>query len=414
MVAAGTPIRLIHENGDFTELDATSITLETVRKANSSSIPFGGGGRYNFDLNLQNAEIMIDGIFTDDSITFDNGVMSKGAINCYYRPSWLLGIHNTWIHTSNMNRLLGSAISDSNLTSAILSNTANRSFFTLTDILGNKKYIVLVRVADNASLAFATVATITNNIADLGTKKIIKIVTNGGASDEIRAQSLATAIKSIIDSEYSSQFTAELKDDDRGFAINRTNVIVEITHTTAGANGNGNTPNFTPRTGRTTSIEKPDISNFRGGEDSKKKSAGDKVQDFYGIINNSRRTGGLRGRDFTIKNFRWYRSNGENDGFIRTPVNSGDYIVGVQIPFNSMINAGNGTYVARNFHMPTGRNKSPKDKGAEGAMVAGTKFSETDKSTGIQGFVKKFSVDYDAGETVYKFKMVFLPVDWMF
>ena len=344
---------------------------------------------------------MIDGIFTDDSITFDNGVMSKGAINCYYRPSWLLGIHNTWIHTSNMNRLLGSAISDSNLTSAILSNTANRSFFTLTDIFGNKKYIVLVRVADNANLAFATVAT-------------IKIVTNGGASDEIRAQSLATAIKSIIDSEYSSQFTAELKDDDRGFAINRTNVIVEITHTIVGANGNGNTPNFTPRTGRTTSIEKPDISNFRGGKDSKRKSAGDKVQDFYGIINNSRRT---RGKKDTFLSS--YKLDNPfdldfNGGFRRPAVNSGDYIVGVQIPFNSMINAGNGTYVARNFHMPTGRNKSPEDKGAEAAMVAGTKFSETDKSTGIQGFVKKFSVDYDAGETVYKFKMVFLPVDWMF
>ena len=103
-----------------------------------------------------------------------------------------------------------------------------------------------------------------------------------------------------------------------------------------------------------------------------------------------------------------------NKDFLRPTKNSGDYIVGIQIPFNSMVNVGNETYVARNFHMPTGRNKSPENKGATAAMAVGTKFSELNNSTGIQGFLKKLSIDYDAGQTVYTYKMVFLPVDWMF
>ena len=414
MVAAGTPIRLIHENGDFTELDATSITLETIRKAGSSSIPFGGGGRYNLDLNLQNAEIMIDGIFVDDNIG-TAGIGASAKINCVFSHSHSnrgFEIANVWIGSTNLNNLLGSVVSSFDSDEIIASN---RCLITLKDASGNSKYIPLVRVADNTSGTFATVATTDDNtnITDLGTKKFIKIITNVSGNNTVRGASLATAIKTFIDAEYSSSFTTELLDETR-FGETRQNVIVKITQVVGGQNGNNNTPIFTPRTGTTTSTKKPQMTVFRGGVNSIKKSAGDKVQDLYGIINNSRRTGGLRGNKDLFLKPTLYRRNGENDGFRRPTDNSGDYIVGIQIPFNSMVNVGNETYVARNFHMPTGRNKSPEDKGATAAMAVGTEFSETDKSTGIQGFVKKLSIDYDAGETVYRFKMVFLPVDWMF
>jgi|8_EtaG_2_1085327.scaffolds.fasta_scaffold01886_2 hypothetical protein len=415
MVAAGTPIRLIHENGDFTELDATSITLETIRKAGSSSIPFGGGGRYNLDLNLQNAEIMIDGIFVDDNIE-TAGIGASAKINCMINNSvsnFAFTVSSVWVKTNDLNNLLGSVVSSFDSDEIIASN---RCLITLKDASGNPKYIPLVRVADNASGTFATVATTDDdtNITDLGTKKFIKIITNVSGNNAVRGASLAIAIQAFINAEYSSSFTTELLDETR-FGETRQNVIVKITQVLGGQIGNNNTPIFTPRTGTTTSTKKPQMTIFRGGVNSIKKSAGDKVQDLYGIINNSRRTGGLRGnKDFSIRNFRMYKMNGENDGFVRPTDNSGDYIVGIQIPFNSMVNVGNETYVARNFHMPTGRNKSPENKGATAAMAVGTEFSETDKSTGIQGFVKKLSIDYDAGETVYRFKMVFLPVDWMF
>lgn len=335
MVAAGTPIRLIHENGDFTELDATSITLETIRKAGSSSIPFGGGGRYNLDLNLQNAEIMIDGIFVDDEITKGTGGIGASAkINCVYSHSHSnrgFEIANVWIGSTNLNNLLGSVVSSFDSDEIIASN---RCLITLKDTNGNVKYIPLVRVADNTSGTFATVATTDDdtNITNLGTKKFIKIITNVSGGNTTRAASLATAIKTLIDAEYGSLFTTQLLDETR-FGTTITNGIVKITQVTVGKNGNNNTPTFTTRTGTTSSTRKPQMTLFRGGINNEKKSAGDKAQDLYGIVNNSRRTGGLRGnKDFSIRNFRMYRRNGENDGFIRPTNNSGDYVVGIQIP----------------------------------------------------------------------------------
>ena len=416
MVAAGTPIRLIHENGDFTELDATSITLETVRKANSSSIPFGGGGRWNFDLNLQNAEIMIDGIFTDDNTTF-GGTEAFATFNCLNtKPITFIG-GIKWLYKTNLNKVFGAVNVNNNLTNGNNITTANSAIITLKNSAGIDKYIPLVRRTYTNDDDFADIYAVnSNNIRGLsGVTKYIGISypnsDQSSAQETANAQVLATQIKEYVDTVLSGDFSASIQDDDN-FIFDDENVVVKFTQKSVGVAGNNSKPIFDlvqNGTGR-----KPDIVSFRGGVNSKKKSAGDKVQDFYGIINNSRRT---RGKKDTFLSS--YKLDNPfdldfNGGFRRPAVNSGDYIVGVQIPFNSMINAGNGTYVARNFHMPTGRNKSPEDKGAEAAMVTGTNFSETDKSTGIQGFVKKFSVDYDAGETVYKFKMVFLPVDWMF
>ena len=144
MVAAGTPIRLIHENGDFTELDATSITLETVRKANSSSIPFGGGGRWNFDLNLQNAEIMIDGIFTDDNTTF-GGTEAFATFNCLNtKPITFIG-GIKWLYKTNLNKVFGAVNVNNNLTNGNNITTANSAMITLKNSAGIDKYIPLVR-----------------------------------------------------------------------------------------------------------------------------------------------------------------------------------------------------------------------------------------------------------------------------
>ena len=92
----------------------------------------------------------------------------------------------------------------------------------------------------------------------------------------------------------------------------------------------------------------------------------------------------------------------------------GDYIIGIQIPYNSKIQADGDTYVARNFFMPTGLNKKAKDKGSEAnTLPASTTFSTGDEYTGIQGTVTKMDIFYDAGATVYGFRMDFSPVDNM-
>ena len=92
----------------------------------------------------------------------------------------------------------------------------------------------------------------------------------------------------------------------------------------------------------------------------------------------------------------------------------GDYIIGIQIPYNSKVQAGGQTYVARNFFMPTGLKKNIKDKSSEGnTLPASTTFDTGDNFTGIQGTVTKMDIFYDAGESVYGFRMDFMPIDAM-
>ena len=69
-------------------------------------------------------------------------------------------------------------------------------------------------------------------------------------------------------------------------------------------------------------------------------------------------------------------------------------------------------YTAMNFFMPTGLGHSSSEKGSDGANAAGTEFSTNNTSrTGIQGAIQKLDINYDAGETVYNFNIIFAPID---
>ena len=76
----GTPIRLFFDTGNTffgfggdtvlppMELMATSIALSVERKVGGMSMPFTGGMRFSMDLNMVNSAIIIEGIFTDDTL----------------------------------------------------------------------------------------------------------------------------------------------------------------------------------------------------------------------------------------------------------------------------------------------------------------------------------------------------------
>ena len=87
-----------------------------------------------------------------------------------------------------------------------------------------------------------------------------------------------------------------------------------------------------------------------------------------------------------------------------------DYIVGIQIPYNSSVQADSDTFVARNFIMPTGIFVSEKEKSSEGNNnPAGATF--TGNRNGIKGTVNKLDITYEAGENVYTMTMQFVPID---
>ena len=58
------PIRLVHQNGDITELMATDVALDVERKTGGIASPLAGSTRFGFDLNLNSATIIVNGIIT--------------------------------------------------------------------------------------------------------------------------------------------------------------------------------------------------------------------------------------------------------------------------------------------------------------------------------------------------------------
>jgi len=146
----------------------------------------------------------------------------------------------------------------------------------------------------------------------------------------------------------------------------------------------------------------PVINLFSGGTIATLKSAGDKVQDLYGIINNSTRRSRI-GSALTLMD-----TGQQSRSDIR------DYIVGIQIPYNSTLKAEGGEkYVARNFFMPTGFYYGKEKTSENNDHPASVEFDMEKELTGIQGAVQKFDITYDAGESVYNFNMIFAPIDNM-
>ena len=89
-----------------------------------------------------------------------------------------------------------------------------------------------------------------------------------------------------------------------------------------------------------------------------------------------------------------------------------DYIVGLQIPYNSSIQANGETYVARNFFMPTGWGETRTSKGSEGnTNLASADLTKLGNRAGIKGVMNKLDIQYEAGQNVYNFVLHFIPVD---
>lgn len=407
----GTPIRLVKENKEVIELEATNMVLTTSRKVGGSAIPWSGSRRVGMDLNVNKAMINVQGVITDD-VTGSAGSSAKATINFGHvanAPS------QQWDTSENMTNLL-SSLDPEYIRLRDLNDTERKIFLTAgTNLPGG------VKAYYNASLNPS------------------KIQIDHASSSY--ANDMATAVAAYINGEFGSYFTAATVSGSARYDDSTSACAVEITYTTNSGEPNGDSkkaPAFVKAGGRSGRFNSPEISKFSGGASSEKKSAGDKVQDIYGIINNSTTKAGRAGATAAV-------GAGVGIGALALVVGTGglaapavaaagvggaatfgiasanlqdnfDYICGIQIPYNSMIKSSDGEqYVARNFFMPTGRGftRRGKGKGSErNDQPASVTFShDAFEKTGIQGAVQKMDITYDAGETVYNFNLIFAPID---
>ena len=391
-MAKGIPIRLVQENGNLIELDATNMVLSTTRKAGGAALPWTGSRRIGMDWNVNSAMINIQGIIADDRVGTSAAPHSASINFGKLESPVLLGArsaaHLPFATSTNIPQLLGVKLQ---LQSFSASTTSQFDSIPFTN---------------NGSGSTAYHAT-----AGAGSTPTV-LVHNSSTPEDI-----ATAVAAYINAQLSSKYTAQvvegLKADSSSNLVSA-NCVVSISMTTNGRDTA--TRRITPRfkkVGTTSNastgsyFREPVFTEFSGGTDSILKSAGDKTQDLYGIINNSTRRSKIVAKATAFRNNRLGISSTSSSEMR-------DYIVGIQIPYNSTLKAEGGEkYVARNFFMPTGFYYG-KEKTSEGNnLPASVDLDLTNELTGIQGAVQKFDITYDAGESVYNFNMIFAPIDNM-
>lgn len=375
MAASGTPIRLVREDGELIELNATKIVMSTDRRFGPKSVPFSGSNRVSLDLNLNKAVILIQGFFSDDEIAVGG---KKAVATIDFNAS-----DRVYIVNNNTIGLTNSFATESNIRKVFA--TDQNTKLTLKDSNGTDRVLNMALGGSNAY--------------NSGTKTVTVTATATPAQ-------IATQVKSGLDTSYSSYFTTSIVDGESSVGNNNiTSSKLIITQTSDGVGGNSSSPFFT-LDNRINGFYLPKTTDFAGGKTASRKSAGDKAQDMYSIMNNSSRSTFRAAGRSMINVF----TQQKNEKDIQNRNKASDYIVGIQIPFNSILT--DGDYTPRNFFMPTGF-YDKNEKTSESAKAAGTEFSGVDNFTGISGGMKSMEIMYDAGEAIYTFDMQFLPSDVM-
>jgi len=394
----GSPIRLHFEDPDAMseagyedgmELQALSIALSVERKVGGMSLPYFSGQRLGIDMNRSVSTIIIDGIFTDDDLS-RRGISAKSAsavIDFGFSQDDAKGVGTFPTVDNSLFAKLAEGTQRLNLKTPA-GATHSILFFSTSGSVGHVSG-TSVRVKDTSTGTFIT------------------------------PSQLATAVAAAIATLSGTPFTTSI-------SASHTTAAGDARLTISQSSAGSLTREGSVRFLNDSNFE-PYHELFRGGRNASNtggKSAGDKVQDLYGILHNTGRGGFMssiaRGAVGAISNtVAALATGGASLGGLFADDDTigalfGDYPIGIQIPYNSMITAPDGKkYAARNFLIPTGMVGIDSKMSHTNDNAAGIKFDEFDKTTGIKGAVQKFDVAYSAAEEHYTYQMVFVPIDFL-
>lgn len=384
----GTPIRLVRNDGGIIELMATTLTMNVDRGVSPLAMPFAGGNRFAFDLNLPKSLITIEGVMTDDNISVDNSAKEAvGSIDFAKVQDPGFDVQ-TWVSTTNIDSIIAP------VPSADDAGVAHAE--TFIEINSIKIYLTQ-HSSDRGST---------------GGRNYISVFTGSAyrTADDI-AESL-------------NQLIATNKNTWK-FQSTRNGSVV--TMTTIDLNSNGNDiMNMNDGFGDLTIRPyQPKHVQFAGGRDASSvtdKSAGDKVAELFAVLNNSNNGGGgsmalggatlasgvLTGGVGIAVGAAVMTVGGIN--LMQGDTKYGDYIIAIQIPFSSNVNNRESI-----FYMPTGSFKQTTDKTADNALATGTEFDTSERHyTGIKGTVANATFVQLGGEPLYSYTINFAPIDWIF
>lgn len=398
---SGIPVRLVERGeGRLISLDCLEHHITTQRKVSVMRMPVAGQ-RYGLDTNMVNLVIKLVCIVRDDDCSAADLVAQQATSYIDFSTS----SKGTNYAVGAGGQLLG-AWSDIN---------GARFEFRATD-------------GTIYTATFDTSATNHDGTTD-PLNIVVGLKTLSDAGGNPKGADLATRLKGALEhntsaaNRFSAKFSISVSDGQKGPVISLTNerqTKLTFTQLTAGMAGNNDTPVFVAPTSENkvgsnnlgdTTLESPLLRTFIGGIENNCRSAGDKVQDLLANVVNSN-FAGLSGtfKDVgdtpIIPNF-------DAEGYSHK-----DYVLGLQLPYNSLTQAKLGTvgdlnqgYEPRNFMVMTGLVKSDQQGSAANDLPASTPFVPTDKYTGIHGCITECTISYIAGDTTYAADITFQPLD---
>tara|TARA_B100000287_G_scaffold280460_1_gene264329 strand:- start:615 stop:1796 length:1182 start_codon:yes stop_codon:yes gene_type:complete len=388
----------VERGGNVTNLDCINYFITVKKNINIFKVPIAGM-RYALDPNRVDAEIRLVCILRDDDCSSADLDDSKAVGSIDFSSTSAGGEY-----------LIG---------------VAGQEIADIAEFHGTQ---VLLQSTDIQTIT-ATFDTTTSSNATSGNTVTVGLQ---GLSNPVHGSDVATRLKLALEanSNFSARYTVSASNGRKAaiLASNKRATKLTFTQKVAGVAGNNFTPSFVSpmnNSGSTNNaaIAHPAIITFTGGATNKCKSAGDKAQDILASVVNSNFTG-ITGEGVTGSKFEsWSFGNESTIGDLGLAVplhdfNHEDYIVGLQIPYNSLRHATLGVtgdpiqgYEPRNFLMVTGH----VDSGGQGSEAndesASVKFDPIDKYTGISGTLQDCELKYDAGATVYEVTLTFMPLD---
>ena len=391
-------IRLIREDGKVIEIDATSYTLSVSRSVPVFPIPIIAE-RLAIDINAVQTDIQIDCILADDdcaatsfqqdaafcTIDFGLSAETSGGNNDIYMVGDGGAIDVDDLHDKTFE--LATAYTNKSRARNPITIKFDKTTSSHVYASGSPLLTVGIQsITTGAALASRIVAAFA---AD--SSFAIQLTSTGSTSDTILDALTITAGAGSISSTGNSKLT--------------------ITSVELGPDGNNATPNFWSDTG---TLAKPKFELFGGGTLHNCKSAGDKLQDLIGAIGNAN-LAGVSGGLIDIGMDNESDEHGLDTSFSLAD-RSGDYIVGIQIPYNSLVqkvsaDPSNDGYVTRNLLIMTGARSIEEQSSQGNYNPFGTDFNVSDKFTGIRGTVVGMNFGYDAGNNIYEGSLTFQPVD---
>jgi len=413
MASNGIPVRLVRTDGQLIPLLVTNLAMDVDRKFRTRAIVGSGGRRHATDLNLANSIIQLEGFITDDEVPlFESGNKAEGSVDFSVNSN---GQVNGFYKEDNLKKIARGGRDPAD-DSTVQDMTTSKSFLSVKNTSNDRNYRLYFGLASSSDADFGTFTGNANQLeSDDGNHHYLKVL-EGANLAVATIQSIEDIATAFHDwAETNLNVTAEILTGVSGTA----NSAVRLRRTTTGVSGNS-TILFRASP---VSVSRPVTKKFSGGLDSDESismSAGDKVAHLFAILNNSR-DGNTGQRRRQRK-----RNRGQSLDIKRkaTENRRGDYITGIQIPFNSFVNAtASEKYSAVNFYVKNGLGRGNRgfvdDKHPRNALDASTPFQEDRGKfgagyTGIKGGIDRATFSQVGGEPLYNFTIIFVVADRIF